>query len=213
MTDFEKYIYNQYLRAQKSSMNLPFKTRQNFEGFEQDDKYPILQKLCYFFNTYKHIKVEMFLKAPYEVYGNKDAFYLDFYNTQKAVKVYTVYLAKLQNEAPDSPNQLKFIAESLKFCKNFCNEKGIKVSEYLKFKESGSYTAQFLVHLKEHDVSIYFLYGFENFESEFYELGTDMIEFFYGAGFIKMLNTFKVRYLVSSKDKYLTSKGLEIIKI
>ena len=128
MTDFEKHIYNTYLRVSRQTLNKPFRYRKDFTELEGTEAAIQLNKLAALFTKYKHIKIDLFFEAPYKLYTGS-TFYLDYYITQKAIKVYSLVISKLKMEDPDTDSQLRFVVESDKFIKTFCQEKGIKVSE------------------------------------------------------------------------------------
>ena len=208
MTDFEKNIYNQYLQTYRTKQNKPFKHRKNFENFESSEYYPQIIKLSNFFQKFKHININDFFDAPYNVYPDED-FNLNFYTKQSAIKVYTIYMNKCQNEPPDCDQQREFIRKSLKFLYDFCKENNIIIDEYLTHKTNLINT--FLMHLKEHNISIYVLFGFPNFDKEFATIDNDIKEFILGK-LANKINLYRTRFYTSQKAKHMIKQGILILK-
>jgi hypothetical protein len=96
-TDFEKTIYNVYLRESRKSKNLPYRTRKNFQKLNEKTSL-CLQKLSSFFQTNREVSIEDFFKAPYSVYPDDSNFDLAFYTTQKAKGVYKIFLQSKSTE-------------------------------------------------------------------------------------------------------------------
>ena len=68
----------------------------------------------------------------------------------------------------------------------------------------------FILHLKEHKISIYVLFGFESGESKLKELGADLLEFMFG-NLKNKLDIFRTRYYTSNKAKVLVKEGIKQI--
>ena len=49
MTDFEKDIYNKYLKISRIKQNRPYKERLNFENFENEESFVHIKTLAVFF--------------------------------------------------------------------------------------------------------------------------------------------------------------------
>lgn len=95
-TDFEKRIYNEYLKELRKSKNQPYKLRKNFDKVDEKTKL-YLKKLSLFFINNKEVRPDDFFKAPYSVYPEGEHFGLDFYISQKAIKAYKIFI---KNEQP-----------------------------------------------------------------------------------------------------------------
>ena len=80
-------IYNTYLRVSRTKKNLPFKLRKDFSDIQKEERYPILLKLENFFKRNPYVNLNDFFEAPYHVYEDEKDFILDFYLSQKAVKI------------------------------------------------------------------------------------------------------------------------------
>ena len=95
-TDFEKRIYNEYLKELRRSKNQPYKLRKNFDKIDEKTKL-CLKKLSLFFINNKEVSPNDFFKSPYSVYPQGEHFGLDFYTTQRAIKAYKIFI---KNEQP-----------------------------------------------------------------------------------------------------------------
>lgn len=160
VSEFEKSVYNLYLKVLAKYQNRPYRHRKNFDNFKETF---VLKKLYQFFNRYSHIDEELFFSAPYEVWEDATYYNLEFYTKRKALNCYVNYKKKLINLPPDDNYQLKKIVTSFYFIKAFCEKTGIGVSDYMNHKE-GIYS--FLTHLKNDHVSIYALFAFDSFKSK-----------------------------------------------
>jgi len=90
-TDFEKNLYNDYLRESRESKNLPYKRRKHFQKIS-DTVALSIKKLALFFINNKDVSPSDFFKAPYSVYAAGENFDLKFYTSQKAIKVYKIFI-------------------------------------------------------------------------------------------------------------------------
>ena len=202
MTDFEKYIYNTYLRVGRRALNKPFKYRKDFTELEGTEIDTQLKQLSALFAKYKHLKVDLFFEAPYKLYSTTATYYLDYYVSQKAIKAYSLYIAKLKQEDPDTESQLKFIIESFKFIKSFCADKNIPITSYCDY--TSGVVFDFIPHLKEFNVSVYSLFSFKNFETNLWTIDTDTLKFILGEGYVDSFYVFRNKYLESAKCKTLS---------
>lgn len=195
MDNFEKLIYNNFLEVSKKINDKPLRYRKNFDNFPEED-YIIVNKLCSFFNKFKHISVKDFFEAPYFVY-NENYFDLRFYLSQRAIKAYTLYNDVYMLNNPDSNESLQKMKDSIKFIYNFCKDKNIKLNEYLNFKE-GSYN-NFLKHIKERNIIIFILFSFKNFENVLGKLDGEIKEIYNSN--LNRINYIRTKYFASSKAK------------
>jgi hypothetical protein len=117
----------------------------------------LLEKLERFFNSYPNIDWSNFFKAPHRIYPDESHYPLEFYVTQKAKKIYAVYMKSLETEDPDTTDSLVRLQKSLSFVFEFCKEKG------LTFEGYGSYCEDSLPcvieHLKTHKINFYTLHS------------------------------------------------------
>jgi len=206
ITEFEKYIYNSYLKVTRSSSDLPYKIRKNFE--KVDDKlYLAIKKLSLFFKKYPHIKVEEFFKAPYSIYPDEKYFPIEYFYSLKAIKAYTVFNSKQINLDPDSEEQLTNIKKSLIYIFNFCKQKNIQINNYIFHKTNNEYS--FLLHLKEHNVNVYALLGFTNFEKVLKSCNAEITKFIIGDNVYDNVQNFRTKLYNSKKASKLVDLGLK----
>jgi L-rhamnose mutarotase len=206
MTRFTEFIYNTFLRISRSRQGKPFRYRKDFSEFEKDPNYVYIVKLENFFKRFPHINIEEYFEAPYYVYPEQTYYGLDFYLSPKAIKVYTIFNKQRNDALPDSDLQLDFIKRSLLFIYNFCKERDIPLSEYI-YKKNKLFPA-FLLHLKEHQISIYTLFGWDKFEEVFSSLDKSEVEFIIGYLYDK-LSTYRTQFIQSTKAKVLVKEGIK----
>jgi hypothetical protein len=210
MTWLQQNIYNTYLRISRSIKGKPYRSRIDFEGFEEDKNYVFVVKLANFFQAHESVNIELFFRAPYEIYGKNEDFYLDFYLTAKAHKAYSLYVKQIKDAEPDSSEQLNFIVESARFVSQFCHDNNLPVDRYLDYTPAA--TPAFIQHLLGCKVSIYFLLGFPAFETRLRAFDWELTKFMLGEDFFDKLENSRVKYLTSEKAKLLTLKAIEKIK-
>jgi hypothetical protein len=99
-TDFEKLIYNEFLKESRKAKNQPYRLRKDFTKIDNTTQLS-LKKLSYFFIKHKDINPTEFFKAPYQIYSPEETFRITFYTTQKAIHVYKIYKESLKKV--DSP--------------------------------------------------------------------------------------------------------------
>jgi hypothetical protein len=205
----EKVIYNAFLKVSRSKQSLPYRLRKHWEGFEESVAYPYTVKLKNLFTRNKHIDVFDFLNAPYTIYPGESGFDLSFYTSQKAIKIYSMYMKKQLTQSPDSEYHLNHILKGLKFIKKFCLIKNINMEEYINFKESTQYS--FIIHLKRRFISIYNLFAFKGFELAFKNCDPDITRFTIGDMY-DQIPVFRTKFLNSNSAKSLAFSGLDKIK-
>jgi hypothetical protein len=209
----EQRIYNTFLAISRKKQNKPFKLRKDFEDFEQDPKYTPVKKLAYFFERFENIDVNDFFLAPYAIYENdENAFYdMEFYLTQKARHVYSLYMKKKDNVEVDSEENIEKCKESLLFIYKYCKEKNIPVTEYLDVVTEGNVLPDFAKHLKNRNVNIYTLFAFPDFENKFFKISADLLDFMFGSLYNDFVQ-FRRKFIMSNKCKEVCRTGLEILK-
>lgn len=94
-TDFEKQIYNLHLKEYRKAKNQPYRERKNFDKLSEDKK-TVLTRLSLLFNNNRDIIISDFFKAPYEVYQDGTFFDLKFFTSQKAIKIYKIFIESKQ---------------------------------------------------------------------------------------------------------------------
>lgn len=206
--DLVRKIYNTYLKVSRGNLGKPFRYRKDFSNFDKD-KLKLLNKLAKFFRSYPHIDVEDYLSAPYKVWQQDSYIPLDFYIKRNSLKVYKDFKKLQVMRDPDTKEQLEFIIDSLKYINKFCKERGISIEDYIDYRDGG--VSAYLIHLKEHKVSIYTLYGFPKFKSDFFDVDSELKKVFYGDYYLD-IDIFYRKYITSSKAKKLVEKGLRKLR-
>jgi hypothetical protein len=173
VNDFEQTIYNKHLASYKKHQNKPFKFRKNFTNLDESTK-TILLKLANFFKQHNKINIDIFFAAPYYIYTDAVKFDLQFYTSLKAVKLYREYIKKLNRQDINSDDIKNHFLESTKFILKFCKEHKIKFLSYPSYKEG--YINAFFEHLKHGNVSIYVMFMFPDFETQFKSVDKEMRE-------------------------------------
>jgi len=208
VTQQEKLIYNKYLAITRNAQDKPFKLRKKFDSID-DTTIACLRKLSLFFNKFKHVDIDTFFRAPWEIYIDKGMFDLKFYTTQRALKVYTLYIQRQAQRKPDTEEQLYDIKKSLQYIYRFCNNNNINIDQYTSHVTDGIPT--FILHLKEHNVNIYTLFGFTDFESKMSQLDHDHLKFILG-DLATNLNQFRTNYITSKHAKTFIKLAINKIK-
>jgi len=202
-------IYNAYLRVSRSKKNLPFKLRKDFSNIQNEEKHATLLKLENFFKRNPYVNLNDFFEAPYSVYEDEKDFGLDFYLTQKAVKIYNLYQKKKTFSDPDSDIQKKAVLDGLEFIYGFCKQNKILVDDYINHMTNGMATV--FLHLKEKNVSIYNCLAFEDFQKTINRHNYELLEFMLG-DIISKISIFRTKYYSSKKCMNISKQGLKILK-
>jgi len=207
LTQLEKNLYNTYLHASRTTRGKPFNSRKDFSNISEEDCFT-LKKITNFFNRFPHIKVEYYFRAPYIIYEDQEHFKLDFFAKMSAVKAYTIYMKQIQEKDPDSPEQIQFITDSLKFIGMFCIKNNILLEQYPTFQTGITYN--WMKHIKENYISVYSIMEFPNVFEVLKEVPKDEKELFLGKEDAN-LYLYKIRYLKSTTAKYLVQEGIKRI--
>ena len=211
MTFSDKNIYNTFLRISRTKQSLPFKYRKKFDDFEDTENYFFVKKLSLFFQKFPQINIDDFINAPYEIYPDHQDFYdLRFYITPKATRVYGLYMKKKDDESPDCDMHIQQIKKSLLFIFQFCRDNNIQLDEYTCHTNND--IRSFIMHLKDRKVSIYTLFGFNDFETHLATCPKERLKFTLGENFTNNVAHYKLRYYNSNKAKYICKAGIEQIK-
>lgn len=209
VTDFDKYVYNSYLKVLRSKNNKPYKLRKDFSTLN-DETFVYLKKLVNFFCRNKDIKPEEFFSASFNVYSDSPFLDLKYFTSLKATKAYTISQKQREKLDPDSAEQLAFTKSSLLFIKEFCIKNQIDLAKYTDAIHNN--THYFLLHLKERNVNIYSLFGFGTFEKNFKKSDLEVVKFMLGEDFVNNFSTFKLKFLNSKKCKIFVEEGIKKIK-
>jgi len=210
---FKKEIYNAYLFNVARFNCEEYTPVDDFEGLsEKEEKLldEVVEKLK---RTESHINVDVFMLAPYRVFNKKQVFNLEFYKRPIAIKTYFMYLQNLDEEGPDSPDNLLLIKNGLLFIKDFCLEKKIPLGEYLNYTESLTY--DWCSHLLFRKITIYNIVAFSKFGINIYllisQLPPDERSLFLGK-YGENIQTYVDNFNESEKAKSLTTRGYRKIR-
>lgn len=206
ITDFEKLIYNTYLKVSRVQNDKPYKLRINFDNFNTEDG-NYLNKISRLLTKFKNINLVEFIQAPYTIYSDKE-FNLKFYTSQKALKAYSLFQDKLKQTNPDLI--LHKLKDALIYIKEFCNEQNISIDEYTTHKTNN--ISSYLLHLKEHKITIYNLFELKNYTQSMKQQDKQALAFMFGERFEYDNNTAYTMYLKSTQAKQLIRAGNELIK-
>jgi uncharacterized Fe-S cluster-containing radical SAM superfamily enzyme len=111
---------------------------------------------------------------------------------------------------PDNEEQLKNIIESLKYINTFCKEHNIVISNYIQHQIGNN--PSYVLHLKEHRVNVYSLFGFQTFERSIRALDPELLKFILGEDFLNNLSKFRLKFFASKKAKVIVELGIQKLK-
>ena len=158
VSEREKQIYNSYLYATRSAKNQPTKFRKDFSKLKDQD-FVSLKKLSGFFKKHTHINYRDWFAAPFEVYSKDEYFDLQFFNTRKALKCYSLYMKERETSNPDTEENIANLKQGLRFIYNYCIDNNMSVDEYRTHITGNMPTC--LLHLQEHRLSFYLLHALD----------------------------------------------------
>lgn len=194
-------VYNKWLAVTRSARNKPFSLRKDFSKIKEEDFYPYLEKLTDFFRRYPHLFRDEFFLAPFKMYDKDRGFYsIEFYASHKGIVTCSKYFQELENMSADE--QVEEVRKSYKFIYKFCREKNIELREY-PFYSTGYYP-DFMIHLKNHEISYYTLFSFPALYYQVANMDLDVKHIFFGENF--KLSDFEKKY---TKSKTLIEKSAD----
>lgn len=208
LTEKTKRIYNTYLKF--SRYGKPYQYRKNFDNLSD---YIILnlKKLETFFSKYPHININNFFEAPISIYPDNPYPKLDYFNTRVAIRVYSLFNKKKEDENPE--NQSDSIKEGFSFMGMFCIKNKITIDQYLNHKTG--ITPTWLDHYRQRKINPYCLMEIGDIIRTLDDIPSDVVDLF-SENFNNKIVTFKVRYNQSNKTialvKQATNKIREFVK-
>ncbi len=202
-------IYNTHLVVSRRSRNKPFKVRKDFSGFESSDEYNKWVIMENFFRRFPSINKELYFKAPYELWKDKEYFGVDFFITPAATRAYTVYKKQLQEQDPDSDESLQYIKDSIITIGKYCEQNKINFDEYILEKPGVTYT--WMKQIRQGQISPYVIFGFKGIDDLIYNTPEDERDLLMG-DFGDRLYNYKEKYNRSKYAKQLITIGLNRIK-
>lgn len=93
LSDFEKKVYNTYLRIVKTKTNKPYKLRKNFETLNERTQAVLIRLSRLIIEN--DIDIEKYFEAPYHIHTDTSYLPFDFFMTPRAIKLYKIYIEKL----------------------------------------------------------------------------------------------------------------------
>lgn len=177
ISDFEKKIYNIYLRTLGEAQGRPFTPKKDFSNLTEGVRLS-LKKLCLFFETYKDVNPGAFFRAGFK--GETSKFLeLSFFTSLKASRLYAKYIREKYNNSVDNEESIKDFKEGIIFIYDFMKENDYNLTDYItKNNESG--VPWFVIHLKKQNISFYHIHaldiGIEKFPYDWRELMLDKFE-------------------------------------
>jgi len=200
---YEQNIYNAYLKTTRR--NKGFTPRRNFNELDSE-KYVLIKKVSKTIRS-KKIDVDLFFKAPYELYSEKYV-PLKFYSTFNAVSTYRKYVEELELTNADHPFNVTRLRESMKYIYQQCADNNIKsCKEYLDLQK-GIYP-NYIIDLKQGNISLYSLIALDLCENKI-QLEKNIVEFAYKS-FYNILSSLRTRFTFSTKIKPLSIKLIKTI--
>lgn len=203
-----QFIYNTYLHSSRTLRGKPFSPRKDFSDFDaQQELY--LKRIQNFLDKYPHINIKEYFNAPYLMYPDTPIFDLKYFASMSAVNAYTMWHKAQRELPPDDDYQLEKIKNSLHFVAKFCRDANISVSEYPSMKTGLTY--EWMKHLKNHQISIYFIMGFSGIYDMISGMNEEEKTLLIGDISKNYLN-YKLKYDNSVIAKKLVTIGIEKIK-
>ena len=179
MTELEKRIYNKHMAISRSVRNKAYRLRGNFEGFEDDAKYPYIKKLAIFFSRYPEVNMDLYFSAPYKLYLDVDYFDLQYFASPRAIKTYTIYKQELDKLSPEQ--HLEDVKKSLNFIGKYCISNKIQFDDY---------------------INIYSLMEYSNILEHINDIPEEELRLFFGKNYQDFF-TYKTNYLHSKLNPFL----------
>ena len=187
------FIYNSFVKAYRISSNKPYRLRKNFDTLDEDTKNKI-ERIKIFFDKHENINVEDFFNSPYFLYKDVKYFPLEYFLTPKAIRSYSDYQKELLMLGPDHEMNLIKIKNSVVFLKKFLKQNNFNFSDYLNHYTENIPT--FILHLKNRQVSIYFLLGVNYFDQSFFSFDSNLMKFII-PDLYENFNTYQQKFLTS----------------
>ena len=206
VNSFEKFIYNQHLRASRTIQNKPWRPREDFSKFTEEqalDCKKIARRL-----ENNNINIEDFFYAPY-FEDKKARVPLSFYASPKAISQYTQYMRYLDSLGPDDKKTLEKVVESLKYIQSYClDKKYTTLKQYFEEDNGNSGVPTALIHLKQREVWDYCLLGFNEFDKALTAIqDTARVKFMLGENFYDNFDLKRTKFLNSKTCKALVREG------
>jgi hypothetical protein len=171
MTEFQKAIYNCYLRNYRHGE--PYRPRQNFDNLDENSK-SYLVRLSNFFGKYPQIKINDFFEAPRLLHPDEKYPNLAFFLSRPAIRTYTMAFRKQEERNP--MEQKDEIKKGFHFIGMFCLKNKIYLNSYIEHKTGLMYS--WMKHYNEHDINPYCIMELGDVMSQIYRMPEDERELY-----------------------------------
>lgn len=205
LSDFEKNIYNTFLKVSRKVHNQPYSIRKNFDDIDEH-LYINIKKLAVFFQKFPNIDPEVFFYAPYKIYDD-NRFNIEWYNTRKALVAYTSFKKTVENIDPDNESSIQEIKKSMIFISSFCKERNIPFKDYFKIKEG--IFPKYLLDFKNENISFFIVLESPTYYSDCKEITSEEYMFLFSKVYGK-IDFLKRKYASSKISKPFIQKFFQI---
>ena len=156
--DFEKKIYNIYLKTLGEKQGRPYMSKKDFSNMTESMK-TTLKRLKMFFETYKDVNPLTFFRAGFKG-EDKNFLELSYFTSLRASKLYAKYIKEKYMTSIDNEESIKDFKEGIIFIYDFMRDNDFTLNEYLtSLNESG--VPWFIIHLKRQNISFYHIHALE----------------------------------------------------
>lgn len=155
LNNFQKQIYNSYLKALACKAGRPYTPRKDFSDI-QDEIYTAILKLESLFLRNPEINMDYYFRAGLDA---EDIRTITTFVRPVYLKHYVRYMVKRDGLSPDSESVQKDFVEGFKFIISFLKEHNLKLDDYpIAVNDSG--IPWYLIHLKQRKILMYHLHHF-----------------------------------------------------
>lgn len=203
ISDFQKLIYNTYLKQLSINLNRPYRKREFFGDLE-DDKKLALAKLELFFNRNPEINIDLYFKSGFM--DNKNSFIsINSFNDFSIVKKYTKLIKEKYNKDVEDDNIVSDFKAGLSFIIQYLKENNLHINQYIE-QTNNSGVKMCFKHLKEQRISLYHLHALNlnitrDYPNEILNLYLDNFREKFYATQLKYKNSHKIKEI---GDKIIT---------
>lgn len=205
LSEIQKSIYNDYLKALAKANNRAYKPRKDFSKIDEETSVS-LYRLELFFAQFKHINPYNFFIASFK-YRAVNFLTLGDFLKHSAVIAYSRYNKQKYDDFIDSEESLNNFVQGFKHIVAFCLENNLPTKSY-RTSINNMYVPWVLIHLNEQKISFYHLHALDVSKEM---LSTDYLELLFN-DFDKMFQETKEKYNNSNKLKELGNKLREKIE-
>lgn len=175
LSNYDKVLYNTYLKVTRTHQNKKYKYRKNFDDFDEY-QVRILKKISSIISK-KNIDQDYYFKASYELYDDSDYYPLEYFSTFKAIKRYDMWVKHLYYNNPLHEVIQKQIKDGFMHIHKICKENNLSsAEEYFRLKCYSDYPL-FLIDLNDRKICYFNIIGVDNFYSMTKYISEEVIDF------------------------------------